>query len=439
MTKRTDRPARWPLRPLPEHLQRRYPDSGFWLDTTLGAFVDERLRINAALELRICSATRPYRGTIGGVRALAQRVAGGLRAAGVGAGDVVAFQLPNWVEAAATFYGGEPPRRGAGADRALLRREGGRLHPRGTLEREGVRHRRPFGHRDYLADLATLRAPSCRISKWSSSSASTAGRAPVSFDDARRRRRRSRSRRASTHRARARRLHVGHHAGPEGRRALAPHASLPRSRQLADMQSGGALPTLVGAPVGHAIGMLAALLTPPLAAASRSTSSTCGIPPTVLAAMLEADLTCGSGATYFLTSLLDAPDFTAGAPDAHGRRRSRRRAGAGRGRRPCRELGHLDRAAPTARPSTRRSPARRTTSRPTSASTPTAVPLPGVELRLVDDDGKEVAAGRAGRDPEPRPRLLRRLHRPVAHRRGVRRRRLVRDRRHRRARRRRAT
>ena len=28
------------------------------------------------------------------------RVAGGLRANGVGAGDVVAFQLPNWVEAA---------------------------------------------------------------------------------------------------------------------------------------------------------------------------------------------------------------------------------------------------------------------------------------------------------------------------------------------------
>ena len=38
-------------------------------------------------------------------------------------------------------------------------------------------------------------------------------------------------------------------------------------------------------------------------------------------------------------------------------------------------------------------------------------PLPGVEIRLVDDDGNDVGVGRAGRDLEPRSRLLRRLHR----------------------------
>ena len=53
--------------------------------------------------------------------------------------------------------------------------------------------------------------------------------------------------------------------------------------------------------------------------------------------------------------------------------------------------------------------------------------LPGVELRL-DDDGEILSRG---------PGLLRRLHRPGADRRGVRRRRLVPHRRHRRARRRR--
>jgi len=31
-------------------------------------------------------------------------VAGGLQELGLGPGDVVAFQLPNWVEAAVTFY-----------------------------------------------------------------------------------------------------------------------------------------------------------------------------------------------------------------------------------------------------------------------------------------------------------------------------------------------
>src|SRR5713226_4354753 len=36
--------------------------------------------------------------------AMAARVAAGLRARGIAPGDAVAFQLPNWREAAATFY-----------------------------------------------------------------------------------------------------------------------------------------------------------------------------------------------------------------------------------------------------------------------------------------------------------------------------------------------
>jgi len=95
----------WLLHHPPAALERRWLGSGLWLDTTLGAFVDERLRANAALELRIWSKTHPYRGTIGEVRELARRVAGGLRACGVEPDDVVAFQLPNWVEAAAVFWG----------------------------------------------------------------------------------------------------------------------------------------------------------------------------------------------------------------------------------------------------------------------------------------------------------------------------------------------
>src|SRR5262249_3914145 len=35
---------------------------------------------------------------------MARRLATGLRARGIGPGDPVAFQLPNWIEAAATFY-----------------------------------------------------------------------------------------------------------------------------------------------------------------------------------------------------------------------------------------------------------------------------------------------------------------------------------------------
>ena len=50
------------------------------------------------------SDRRPYRGTLGDVDALARRVAAGMRARGVQPGDAIAFQLPNWLEAAATFY-----------------------------------------------------------------------------------------------------------------------------------------------------------------------------------------------------------------------------------------------------------------------------------------------------------------------------------------------
>src|SRR5690625_6836329 len=49
-------------------------------------------------------SVRPYTGTFGSVERLARRLAAGLRERGVGPGDVVAFQLPNWREAAAVFW-----------------------------------------------------------------------------------------------------------------------------------------------------------------------------------------------------------------------------------------------------------------------------------------------------------------------------------------------
>jgi len=54
---------------------------------------------------RVRSRTRPFRGTIGDVADLGRRLAATVRRHGVVAGDVVAFQLPNWAEAVACFYG----------------------------------------------------------------------------------------------------------------------------------------------------------------------------------------------------------------------------------------------------------------------------------------------------------------------------------------------
>ena len=65
---------------------------------------DALLTEDPTRRFRIWSPTNPYIGTVGEVYEEALRVAGGLRELGLGPGDLVAFQLPNWVEAAITFY-----------------------------------------------------------------------------------------------------------------------------------------------------------------------------------------------------------------------------------------------------------------------------------------------------------------------------------------------
>ena len=79
-------------------------------------------------------------------------------------------------------------------------------------------------------------------------------------------------------------------------------------RQLSDHQSMRDLPSLVGAPVGHAIGMLGGLLCPLYS--KRPIYMIDGWdPPTVLDAMVEEHIAAGSGSTFFFTSLLDSPGF----------------------------------------------------------------------------------------------------------------------------------
>jgi acyl-CoA synthetase len=308
MSSASEAKQRWPLRPPPEHLQRRYLEQGLWLDTTLGAFVDERLAANAALELRIWSATHPYRGTIGAVRSLAHRVAGGLAAAGVRAGDVVAFQLPNWMEAAATFYGASL----LGAVLVPIVHFYGAKEVRFILAHTGATAlvtAASFRQSDYLAALATFRdelpalttvvvvgehAPARDTVPFEQLAAAAPLTAPVAVDP---------------YQPAVIGFTSGTTSDPKGV-IHSHHTIVAETRQLADMQANRTLPLLVGAPVGHAIGMLSGLLVP-LCQAKAIHLIDVWDPATILAAMLEADLSCGSGATYFLTSLLDAPGFTA--------------------------------------------------------------------------------------------------------------------------------
>src|SRR5688500_4129200 len=96
--------ARWPARPIPGDLARRWRDEGHWNDATLGTMVADGLSRMGGVAFRVRSRIRPWDGTFTDVDRAARALAGHLRARGVGPGDVVVMQLPNWVEAGITFW-----------------------------------------------------------------------------------------------------------------------------------------------------------------------------------------------------------------------------------------------------------------------------------------------------------------------------------------------
>ncbi|ADT98611.1 MULTISPECIES: AMP-binding protein [Mycolicibacterium] len=92
------------MRRIPEELVRRYEQEGYWTPETLGELLARGLDSAPDAGFHVHSAVRPYAGTFAEVERDARRLAAGLRERGVAAGDVVALQLPNWREAAVTFW-----------------------------------------------------------------------------------------------------------------------------------------------------------------------------------------------------------------------------------------------------------------------------------------------------------------------------------------------
>ena len=166
-------------------------------------------------------------------------------------------------------------------------------------------------------------------------------------------------------------------------------------KQLGEMQAKRGLPQLVGAPVGHGIGMLAALLIP---VRKRDQINLIDVwdPARVLEGMLADHISSGNGSTYFLTSLLDHPDFT----DAHrelmpyiGLGGSPVPAAVGE-RCEAMGIGIVRSFGSTEHPSITGA----THDDPVEKRINTdGRPLPGVEIELRDDDGRRVAVGEPGR------------------------------------------
>ncbi|MGC5255511.1 AMP-binding protein [Gordonia sp. DT218] len=92
------------MRSMSDDLRSHYLTMGWWSDESLGTMLGRGLHEHADLGFHVHSKVRPYTGTLADVELVARRLAAGLRARGVGPDDVIAFQLPNWMEAAATFW-----------------------------------------------------------------------------------------------------------------------------------------------------------------------------------------------------------------------------------------------------------------------------------------------------------------------------------------------
>jgi len=381
----------WGLRSVPPALADRYVDAGYWRDDTVGQVLAGAIAARPELTVRIRSSVRPWSGTFADVLDAAGRLAGGLRARGIGAGDVVAFQLPNWVEAAVSFWAAAL----LGAVVTPIVHFYGPKEVGYILRRTGVRAlvtADRFGHQDYIATLEEIRGDSPALE-----TVAVVGDGPVppwavAFDG------------LLDHEPLTAPVVVdpsspaliaytsGTTADPKG--VVHSHRTIGfEIRQLSAMQTGNP-PLLVGAPVGHAIGMLSGLLLPVWKGDPISLIDVWN-PAAVLAAMLEDHIASGSGATFFLTSLLDDPSCT---PE-HLKLMSRIGLGgspvpgavtermASLGISAIRSYGSTEHPSTTGSRHEEPEAKRHYTD---------GRALLGVELRLVDEDGHDVAPGARG-------------------------------------------
>ncbi|WP_218040255.1 AMP-binding protein [Actinomadura sp. WMMB 499] len=289
-----------PVRTVPAALAERYEAEGWWTRDTLGELLARGLAAAPDTEFRIHSAVRPWSGTFRDVELVARRLAGGLRARGVGPGDVVAFQLPNWMEAAAVFWAS------AFLGAAVVpivhfygRKEVGYIVD--SVEPSVFVGAERFGRMEFQDDLFAnvpvvgavgrdfddlLAAEPLPDPLPGVAATDPDGPALIAFT-------------SGTTRDPKGVVHSHRTLGCEARQLAGDLYPPDRGRQL------------TAAPVGHFIGMVNAVLIPVLDGTPVNLADVWD-PGEALRLMKEDGLTVGGGATYFVTSLLDHPDFTPG-------------------------------------------------------------------------------------------------------------------------------
>lgn len=282
------------MRNIPAELIQLYQQEGWWTQETLGDLLARGLRDSPDTGFYVHSAVRPYAGTFGEVERDARRLAAGLRSRGVGPGDVVAIQLPNWREAAMAFWASAF----LGAVIVPIVHFYGRKELTHILANAGPKvfvTATEFGRMQYQPDLCAdvpivglvgtesfdeLLAPEPMAGTLP---ADPAAPALIAFTS-------------------------GTTRDPKG--VVHSHQTLSfETRQLLENYPPDRGRQLTATPVGHFIGMLGAFLIPVLEGAPIDLVDVWD-PGKVLALMKSDGMSIGGGPPYFVTSLLDHPDCT---------------------------------------------------------------------------------------------------------------------------------
>ena len=281
------------MRPIPADLTEKYLADGWWTDQSIGDLLNTGLTAAPDTEFNVHSRLRPWRGTFADVESMARQLASGLAKRGVRPGDVIAFQLPNWMEAAATFWASAF----LGATVVPIVHFYGPKEVSfilGEVEPKVFIFPSSFGSLTYDPAIAADVPITGIIDRTFTdlldddplpgvAEVDPASVTLIAFTS-------------------------GTTSNPKG--VLHSHYSLGHeTRQLAAMYPADRGLQLTAAPVGHFIGMINAFLIPVMDATAINLADTWD-PGQALALMFSDDLTIGGGATYYVTSLLDHPDFT---------------------------------------------------------------------------------------------------------------------------------
>lgn len=384
---------RWQLRDVPADLVERYERDGWWTEETLSGRIADWLAGAPATPVHVHSRTNGWAGTYGAVDDEARRLVSLLRDHGLGAGDVVAFQIPNWREAIVSF--------------AALAMGGyvlvpivhiyGRKEVSFILDECGAdAYLSPaaFGHVDHLDIIDMHRPASLRLHVVTGDGADReppAGVRRVAWGEVERHEPATDLPAPAPGDVAVLAYTSGTTSDPKG--VIHDHRTM-----LSELRHMDAWvtdrPNLMGSPVTHATGMLGAVLGP-LKRGEAIHVIDRWDPGHALQVMREHGIGGGTGASVFLATLLDHPDFTpehaatmarvglggAPVPVALGRRAQ------ALGISIIRAYGSTEHPSITGSRFDDPADVRHTTD---------GAPMPGVEIRLVDLDGHEVGPGTPG-------------------------------------------